>query len=170
MHWPHPAWISTLTRSPMLNSSTSGPSAATVPIYSWPGVKFLLKGRSPPMLAGDPLWTISRSVAQIATASMRTRTSARPGNGVGLSRRKSSSGSPRTQAFISRGTGNSGNVLTPAGSYITADPCFNRRLPCEDLFLTPLLATAIGFSALTAAWSQSTPVAPAANMPNDPHF
>ncbi len=51
LHWPQPAWISTLTRSPILNSSTSGPSAATVPIYSWPGVKFLLKGRPPPMLA-----------------------------------------------------------------------------------------------------------------------
>src|ERR1700692_4812688 len=52
-HWPPPAWISTLTRSPISNSSTSGPRAATVPIYSWPGVKFLLKGTPPPMLAGD---------------------------------------------------------------------------------------------------------------------
>ena len=41
-------------RSPISNSSTSGPSAATVPMYSWPGVKFLLKGSPPSMLAGDP--------------------------------------------------------------------------------------------------------------------
>ncbi len=63
LHWPQPAWISTLIRSPISNSSTSGPSAATVPIYSWPGVKFLLKGRPPSMLAGDPERMISRSVA-----------------------------------------------------------------------------------------------------------
>src|SRR6266403_2842926 len=70
------------------------------------------------MLAGEPAWMISRSVAQMATASMRTRTSARPGMGVGLSRSTSSSGSPRTQAFIRPGTGNSGDILTPEGSYI----------------------------------------------------
>ena len=122
LHWPQPAWISTLTRSPMANSSTPGPSAATVPIYSWPGVKFLLKGRPPWMLAGEPQWMTSRSVAQIATASMRTSTSARPGTGVGLSRRKSSSGFPRTQAFIRAGMENSGDLVTPAGSYIGALP------------------------------------------------
>ena len=118
LHWPQPAWISTLTRSPILNSSTSGPSAAIVPIYSCPGVKFLLKGKPPRILAGDPLWMISRSVAQIATASMRTKTSARLGTGVGLSCRKSSSGPPRTQAFIRSGMGISADVRTPAGSYI----------------------------------------------------
>ena len=32
LHWPQPAWISTLIRSPISNSSTSGPSAATVPM------------------------------------------------------------------------------------------------------------------------------------------
>src|SRR5580700_10042878 len=120
LHWPQPAWISTLTRSPISNSSTSGPSAATVPIYSWPGVKFLLKGRPPPILAGEPLWMTSRSVAQIATASMRTRTSARPGTGVGFSPRESWSGSPSTQAFICEGTGKLGDVLTPDGSYMAA--------------------------------------------------
>jgi len=41
-------------RSPIPYSSTSGPSATTVPMYSWPGVKFLLKGRPPKMLAGEP--------------------------------------------------------------------------------------------------------------------
>src|SRR4051812_526443 len=99
-------------------SSTSGPRAATVPIYSWPGVKFLLKGRPPKMLAGEPEWMISRSVAQIATASMRTRTSARTGTGTGFSLRNSWSGSPSTQALIRSGIGRSGEVLTPGGRYI----------------------------------------------------
>ena len=38
LHCPQPAWISTVTRWPILYSSTPGPSAATVPMYSWPGV------------------------------------------------------------------------------------------------------------------------------------
>src|SRR5713101_3479531 len=97
-----------------------------VPIYSCPGVKFLLKGRPPWMLAGEPEWMISRSVAQIATASIRTRTSARAGTGVGLSRRKSWSGSPKTQAFIWSGTGRSGEVLTPDGRYIWEIPLGQR--------------------------------------------
>jgi hypothetical protein len=54
LHCPQPAWISTVTRSPIANSSTPGPSAATVPMYSWPGVKFLLKGSPPSTLAGEP--------------------------------------------------------------------------------------------------------------------
>ena len=37
-----------------LNSSTPGPSATTVPMYSWPGVKFLLNGRPPWISAGGP--------------------------------------------------------------------------------------------------------------------
>jgi hypothetical protein len=37
-------------------------------------------------------------------------------------------------------------------------------------FLTALCATAIGFSCLTIAWSQSTPVALAANTTNASHF
>jgi hypothetical protein len=40
----------------------------------------------------------------------------------------------------------------------------------QRTFLTTLCATAIGFSYLTAAWSQSTPVTPAANVTNAPHF
>ena len=47
LHCPQPAWISTVTRCPILYSSTPGPSATTVPIYSWPGVKFLLCGMPP---------------------------------------------------------------------------------------------------------------------------
>src|SRR6266705_6691278 len=74
------------------------------------------------MLAGDPEWMISRSVAHIATASMRTRISARAGTGVGLSRRKSSSGPPRTQTFIRSGIGNLADVVTPIGLYIAAFP------------------------------------------------
>lgn len=38
------------------------------------------------------------------------------------------------------------------------------------VFLTALCATAIGFSALTTAWSQSTPAAPVSNRPNASHF
>ncbi len=72
LHWPQPAWISTVTRSPIANSSTPGPRAATVPMYSWPGVKFLLNGAPPWMRAGGPTEITSRSVAQIATATGRT--------------------------------------------------------------------------------------------------
>ena len=36
------------------NSSTVGPSFTTVPIYSWPGVKPLLNGNSPSIIAGRP--------------------------------------------------------------------------------------------------------------------
>jgi len=48
---------------------------------------------------------ISRSVAQIATASMRTNTSAFFGTGTGLSRNNSSPGSPSTHAFMVSGMG-----------------------------------------------------------------
>src|SRR5262245_30242072 len=61
---------------------------------------------------------ISRSVAQIATASMRTSTSAFFGTGTGLSLSDNSPGLPRTQAFIVSGIGKLGSVLTPAGAYI----------------------------------------------------
>src|ERR1700744_3843521 len=81
------------------------------------------------MLAGDPRWMISRSVAQIATASIRTSTSARLGIGVRLSRNDNSSGPPSTQAFICSGTGNSAEVVTPVGLYMAAFPCaFFKRL------------------------------------------
>jgi hypothetical protein len=39
----------------------------------------------------------------------------------------------------------------------------------RKVFLTTLYATAIGFSLSPAAWSQSTPVAPAANATPVPH-
>ena len=54
LHWPQPAWISTVMRWPILYSSTPGPSATTVPMYSWPGVQFLLNGRPPWISAGGP--------------------------------------------------------------------------------------------------------------------
>src|SRR5579885_1614426 len=82
---PQPAWTSTVTRSPTAYSSTAGPSLTTVPIYSWPIVKFLLNGNPPSTIAGRPCAMISRSVAQIATASIRTSTSAAPGCGTGFS-------------------------------------------------------------------------------------
>src|SRR6185312_1477196 len=61
----------------------------------------------------------SRSVAQIATASIRTSTSARFGTGTVFSTKFSSPGLPSTQARIRSGIGNSlWLVLTPAGAYI----------------------------------------------------
>src|ERR1035437_4706619 len=60
----------------------------------------------------------SRSVAQIAAASIRTSTSARFGTGTGLSFSVSSPGSPNTQAFMVSGIGNSVLVFTPAGAYM----------------------------------------------------
>ena len=60
----------------------------------------------------------SRSVAQIAAASMRTSTSARLGTGTGLSVSVSCPGSPNTQAFMVSGIGNSVLVFTPAGAYM----------------------------------------------------
>src|ERR1700674_3008558 len=112
---------------------------------------------------------ISRSVAQIATASMRTRTSARPGIGVGLSRSRSSSGPPRTQAFICPGTGNSGDVLTPAGVYIAMQPPV-LVTSMRTAFVSVLGATAIGFLAVAAAQAQSGPLTPAAGATNAAHF
>ena len=69
-------------------------------MYSWPGVKFLLKGRPPRIHAGSPLVMISTSVPQMETASIRTSTSAGPGSGTGFSARRSWSGSSRTHAFM----------------------------------------------------------------------
>jgi hypothetical protein len=64
-------------------------------------------------MAGGPCAITSRSVAQIATASMRTSTSAFFGTGTGLSTSASWPGSFSTQAFIVSGTGKSMLVLTP---------------------------------------------------------
>src|SRR5476651_2101234 len=60
----------------------------------------------------------SRSVAQIAAASIRTSTSARLGTGTGLYVRVSCPGSPNTQAFMLSGIGKSLLVFTPAGVYM----------------------------------------------------
>src|ERR1043165_9146106 len=126
LHWPQPAWISTVTRCPILYSSTPGPRAATVPMYSWPGVKFLLNGMPPWIEAGGPCQMISRSVAQIATASMRTSTSARFGTGTGFSTSFSSPGSPSTQARIVSVRGMSVEIFTPGGAYIAIVSLFGR--------------------------------------------
>ena len=120
LHWPQPAWISTVTRCPILYSSTPGPSATTVPMYSWPGVKFLLYGMPPWIDAGGPCQMISRSVAQIATASMRTSTSARFGTGTGFSTNVTWPGSPSTHAFIVSGMEKSGLVSTPGAARMRA--------------------------------------------------
>src|SRR5215469_1672184 len=67
---------------------------------------------------------ISRSVAQIATASMRTSTSARFGTGTGFCVSLSSPGLPSTQAFMVPGMGKSLLVFTPGPPYMI----FPRRL------------------------------------------
>ena len=61
---------------------------------------------------------ISRSVAQIATASIRTKTSARLGTGTGFWVSFSSPGLPSTQAFMVSGIGKSGLVFTPGPEYM----------------------------------------------------
>src|SRR3954447_21227701 len=91
-------------------------------MYSWPGVKSLLKGRPPWIWAGGPCWMISRSVAQMATPSMRTRTSALFGAGTGLLTSDNSPGSPRTHAFMVSGTGNAGSTFTSSGCGIVRSP------------------------------------------------
>ena len=135
LHWPQPAWISTVTRSPMANSSTPGPSAATVPMYSWPGVQFLLNGRPPWISAGGPCAMTSRSVAQIATASMRTSTSARARHRHRLLGEDAARpGSPSTQARILSGTGMLESVLTPGGAYMASQP-LSRFAPNDAVIL-----------------------------------
>src|SRR5579862_862823 len=61
---------------------------------------------------------ISKSVAQIATASIRTRTSARLGTGTGFSVSFSSPGLPSTHALNLSGMGKSGLVFTPGPEYM----------------------------------------------------
>src|SRR5438034_1309784 len=74
---PQPAWTSTAMRSPISYSSTVGPSLTIVPMYSWPGVKPLLKGEPAqavtiivPFSAGGPLDTLCRILAEPMTASL----------------------------------------------------------------------------------------------------
>jgi hypothetical protein len=109
-----------------LYSSTAGPSFTTVPIYSWPKVKFLLNGRPPPTEAGTPWLTISRSVAQTAQASMRTSTSADLGSGTGFSTSFTSSGLPSTQAFILAGMSYSFAPCSAAMAYASKLRCWPR--------------------------------------------
>src|SRR5262245_42428042 len=61
---------------------------------------------------------LSRSVAQIATASMRTSTSAWRGTGTGFCVSASSPGLPSTHAFMLSGIGKSLLVFTWAGAYM----------------------------------------------------
>ena len=95
-----------------------GPRATIVPMYSWPGVKFLLNGGSPPMSAGGPWQITSRSVAQMAVASMRTSTSATPGLGTGLSIKRQLAGIAQDPGLHRSGIRNpaSGMTSTPADS------------------------------------------------------
>src|SRR5207237_1686956 len=114
-----------------------GPSLTIVPIYSWPGVKPRLNGGPPSIIAGTPWRMISMSVAQTAIASTRTRTSAGPGCGTGFSTSESSSGPPRTQAFILSGIG---YWLLRGGVSARAVPIVG-VLCCQ---LTPILQTLSG--------------------------
>ena len=82
-----------------------------MPIYSCPGVKFLLNGNPPSIIAGGPWLITSRSVAQIATASILTKTSALFGISTCLSTNDRLSGSPKTHAFIVLGIGNLSEVF-----------------------------------------------------------
>ena len=82
-----------------------------MPIYSCPGVKFLLNGKPPSIIAGGPWLITSRSVAQIATASILTKTSALFGISTCLSTNDRLSGSPKTHAFIVLGIGNLSEVF-----------------------------------------------------------
>src|SRR6185369_17614651 len=78
---------------------------------------------------------ISRSVAHIATASIRIKTSAREGTGTGFSSSKSWSGSPSTQAFIRSGMGSAGEVFTPGGWYMSLSSsagCY-RKSPASEI-------------------------------------
>src|SRR6476659_6234048 len=92
---------------------------------------------------------ISRSVAQIATASMRTNTSALRGTGIGLSRKLSSPGLPSTHAFIVSGIGNAPLVLTPAGRYMLRLLHQIMRLTSE--FREDILGSRLNTSGLNAA-------------------
>ena len=103
---PQPKCTSTATRSPIAYSSTPAPSLTTVPMYSWPGVKFLLNGSPPSINAGGPRVMIRMSPSQNAMASMRTSTSAGPGCGTGLSVSLSCPGSSSTQARMDCGIAN----------------------------------------------------------------
>src|SRR6478672_8068874 len=91
---------------------------------------------------------ISRSVAQIATASMRTSTSALRGTGIGLSRKVSSPGLPSTHAFMVSGIGNAPLVFTPTGRYMPRLPHQIMRLPRE--FREDILGSRLNTSGLFA--------------------
>src|SRR5947208_6621253 len=105
-----PRWASTTTRSPTWNSSTVGPSAATVPAYSWPGVKVPgggWEGKKEPA-------RILRSVPHREAASTRSRTSPGPGLGTGFSTTPITSGPKITAARMVDGI-TVGPRLVPSG-------------------------------------------------------
>src|SRR6476646_10488921 len=102
---------------------------------------------------------ISRSVAQIATASMRTSTSAFFGTGTGLLVMLSWPGSPSTQARCASGIGNSlWLVFTPCGAYIESSKenflvrCANSA--CDRLARSGLRARLAKFSGQSACRSR----------------
>src|SRR5262245_66033083 len=80
---------------------------------------------------------ISRSVAQIATASMRTSTSAFFGTGTGFCFKVRWPGSPSTHAFMVSGIGKSGLVFTPVGAYIGSPLGMAGKLGAAELGFGP---------------------------------
>src|SRR5262245_25286419 len=89
-----PLCTSTATRSPTRNSSTSGPSAATVPAYSWPMTN------GPGGCPGSVRCSTFTSVPQIDAQSTFISTSPVPGSATVILSTRSSSASCSTTAFI----------------------------------------------------------------------
>src|ERR1700761_1863643 len=87
------------TRSPTLNSSTWLPSAATVPVHSWPGVNSPNGG-----VCGKCPSKIFRSVPHVPHMATWTSTSSGPGTGTGLPTTLMSPGPKSTAARIVSGT------------------------------------------------------------------
>src|SRR3989449_3825012 len=121
-HRSQPLWTSTATRSPTLNSSTPGPSAATVPAYSWPITN------SPAGCPWSVRWSTFTSVPQIDATSTFSRTSPGPGSGRGQGWTRMSSAPWRTTAFmledVGMGTSWLDGIIGPKRQFHDCRPSF----------------------------------------------
>src|SRR5258707_579652 len=96
---------------------------------------------------------ISMSVAHTAIASTRTRTSVGPGSGTGFSTTDSSSGPPRTQAFMLAGMGywlprepaSGCGLAMVLPSYAVAADFGSARAGVDDLLPIPDVAAVLGY-------------------------
>lgn len=113
LRWPHRAWNSTAMRSPISNSSTSGPNATMIPTHSWPGLESLMEVDLPSNIESALKLMASSSVALFATASNSACASARPGSGASLSISFSAPGLRRTHAFPCSGTDSESEHFMP---------------------------------------------------------